>query len=333
MKVLIADYESQFGRDVNYEKELLQNGLKDVEIEVYIYHDNREELLEKVKDIDVFLTGLIKVDKEFIDNAPNLKCISVNATGYGIIDCEYAAKKNIMVSHIAEYCTQEVADHVLALMLSLTRGLKEYNLDVERDKNWRFKPLRPLYRLEGRTMALVGFGRIGQAVAKRVQGFGIKVIAVDPFMPKDIAESLGVKLVDAKYALENSDIISNHMNETEENKGFFNKEAFESMKEGVVFINTARGTAVDEDALLEALDTGKVRAAGLDVLVSENPDLDNCPFLKRDNVIVTPHSAFYSETSIRELQRIACENAIHYLNGEPDKIFKVVNGVTLYKER
>lgn len=328
MKVLIADYESQLDRNLDYEKQLLQKGLKSVEVEVYVYNDDKKEFLEKVKDVDVLLTGLIKVDKEVIDNAPKLKCISVNATGYGIIDIDYAAKKNIMVSHIKEYCTQEVADHVLALMLSLTRGVKEYNLDVERDKSWNFKPKRPLYRLEGSTMALFGFGRIGQAVAKRAQGFGINVIAVDPFIPKDIAESLGVKLVDAKHALENADIISNHMNETAENRGFFNKEAFEIMKDGVIFINTARGTAVDEEALIEALDKGKVRSAGLDVLVSENPDLNSCPFLHRDNVIVTPHSAFFSETSIRELQRIACENAINYLNGNSAKVFQIVNGVT-----
>ena len=326
MKILICDYVEELKRDIQYEKEVLINGLKDkdVHIEVYAF-ENKNKLKEKIRDVDVLLTAFVDIDKEILDKADRLKLISVNASGYGNIDIDYAALKNIAVCNVAEYCTQEVSEHVLSLILALSRNLKGYVKDVEERKRWMYLTNNKVKRLQGQILGIFGLGKIGQAVAKRAQGFGIKVIAVDPFLPKEVAERLNVSLVSKEYALKNSDIISNHMNVTEENKKYFNFKEFNLMEKHPIFINAGRGAAVNEEDLIKALDTGLIRGAGLDVLSSEDPDLNTCKFLNRDNVIVTPHAAFYSETSLKELQRISCENIIHFFNGEKDKVFKIVN--------
>lgn len=328
MKILICDYKEELNRDILYEEELLRSEIdsETLDIEVYPYEDD-EKLIKKIKDVDVLLTAFINIDKKILESANKLKLISVNATGYGNIDIDYAATKGIAVCNVAEYCTQEVAEHVLALILSLSRNLKEYSKEVEYEGRWTYLTKNKMLRLEGQTMAIFGLGRIGQAIAKRVMAFGVKVIAVDPYIDKVIAEKLGVTLVDKEYALKNSDIISNNMNATEGNKYFFDRDEFLAMKKSPIFINAARGSAVNEEALIEAIDSGVVRAAGLDVLESENPDLKSCKLLNRSNVIITPHAAFYSDNSMRELQRISCENIIHYINGDKDKVFKIVNGI------
>lgn len=326
MKILICDYKEELNRDIDYEKEIFTNSLKDenLEIEVYAFED-KDKLKKKIKDADVLLTAFIDIDKEILNEAENLKLISVNAAGYGNIDVDYAASKNIAVCNVAEYCTQEVSEHVLSLILALSRNLKGYVKTVEEKGRWTYLTDNNVRRLEGQTLGIFGFGKIGQAVAKRAAGFGIEVIAVDPFIDKSYADSLNVKLVDKEYALENSDIISNHMNVTEENKHYFTNKEFEKMKKQPIFINAGRGIAVKEEDLIAALDKKLVRAAGLDVLESEDPDLENNPLLNRENVIVTPHAAFYSQNSMRELQRISCENIVNFLKGNKDKVFRLVN--------
>lgn len=326
MKVLICDYKEELNRDIEYEKEVLINNLKDNEVQIEVYpFENKEKLKEKIRDADVLLTAFIEIDEEVLRAAKKLRLISVNAAGYGAIDIDYAAAKNIAVCNVAEYCTQEVSEHVLSLILALSRNLKGYVKDVEERKRWSYLTKNSVRRLEGQTLGIFGLGKIGQAVAKRAQGFGIKVIAVDPFLPKEIAGNLGVELVDKEYALKNSDIISNHMNVTAENKQYFTMEEFKLMEKHPIFINAGRGVAVNEADLLAALNKKIIRGAGLDVLESENPNLNKCEFLNRRNVIVTPHAAFYSENSMRELQKISCENIIHFFNGEKDKVFRIVN--------
>ncbi|CDM68980.1 D-3-phosphoglycerate dehydrogenase [Clostridium bornimense] len=325
MKIVICDYPDVLIRDLDYEKKLLQDNITDAEIVIYQYKDNKEEFIEVVKDADAILTAFLPIDKEIIDKAKKLKCISINAVGYDTVDVIEASKKKISVLVINEYCTQEVADHTLSLILSLERGIKHYINDIDRKHIWQYQSIDGLRRLEDETLGIFGFGKIGQAVAKRALAFGMKVVVVDPYVDKEKAKSLGVEIVDEEYILEYADIISNHMSQNNENKDYFNRYRFSKMKRSPIFINVGRGGSVNESDLLEALDMGIVRGAGLDVLKEENPNLEINELINRENVIITPHAAFYSEKSMRSLQKISCENIIYYFNGEMNKVSRVVN--------
>ena len=325
MKIVICDYPDVLIRDLDYEKNIIKDNIKDAEVVVYQYRDNKDEFIEIIKDADAILTAFLPIDKEVIEKTKKLKCISVNAVGYDTIDVVEATKNNISVLTINEYCTQEVADHTLSLILSLERGIKHYINDIDKKHIWQYQSIDGLRRLENETLGIFGFGKIGQAVAKRALAFGMKVLAVDPYVNKEKAKSLGVEIVDEEYIFQHSDIISNHMSQNSENKDYFNINRFRKMKKIPIFINVARGGSVNENDLVEALDGGIIRAAGLDVLKEENPNLENSSLINRENVIITPHAAFYSETSMKNLQKISCENIIYYFNNEIDKISKIVN--------
>lgn len=265
-----------------------------------------------------------------IDSCKNLKCISINAVGYDSVDLKEATKRNIAVCPIGEYCTQEVAEHTMALILALSRGIKHYINDIDKKKIWKYHSISSLQRIEGQTLGIFGFGKIGKAVAKRALAFGMKIVAVDPYVSAEDAKKLKAELVDAEYVWENADIISNHMNQTSCNNNFFTINEFRKMKKKPIFINAGRGSSVREEDLAKAIDENLLRGAGLDVLAEENPDLENCKLAGRENVIITPHAAFYSETSMRELQRISCENIVYYLNGKKKKVNRIVNSEILH---
>ena len=176
-------------------------------------------------------------------------------------------------------------------------------------------------------MGIAGLGRIGQSVARKAMSFDMPVIAYDPYLPPEIAEKLGVKLVDFDTLLEQSDVISIHMNLTDENFHIFNKDAFKKMKKQPIIINEGRGALICDDDLLWALDQGLIRGAGLDMLESENPDLSQCKLLGRDNVLLTPHSGYYSETSDYLVAKYSMDNALNYYYGKLDEVRVMRNKV------
>ncbi len=325
MKVVITDYPDVLGRNLDYEKEILESGIEKCRTIIYPYRGDREEFKNVIADADAVLTAFVNMDQEILDCAEKLKCVCFNATGYDFIDYETACRRNIGIVPIGEYCTGEVADHTMALILTLLRGVKHYTKDVEERKTWQYYSGQKLRRLSGMQMGIFGLGKIGRAVAGRAQAFGIRVVAYDPYLPEETAKQAGIGLVDIDYILENCHIISNHMNQTTENHYFFNKERFERMKQKPVFINVGRGGAVDEKALAWALEQELLFGAGLDVLEEEKPDLDHNALIGRENVIITPHAAFYTEESLKDLQRISCENVVHYLRGEYEQVNRIVN--------
>lgn len=330
MKIVISDYPDVLGRNIDYEQTILKKYLPQAEIVIYPYK-NKSAFFEIMKDANALLTAFLPIDVDVMEHAENLQCVSFNSTGYDFIDYEEACKRKIAIIPIAEYCTQEVADHTMALVLSLARGIKHYIRDVDVDQRWQYYSVPPLHRLSGATLAIFGLGKIGQAVARRAQAFGLKVIAFDPFVKKSVAEDLNVELKDTESIWNEADIITNHMRQTTENHHFFCWQVFEKMKRNPIFINVARGGSVCEEDLAWALDKKYIRAAGLDVLEKEAPDLLKCDLTNRENVILTPHAAFYSEESLSDLQRISCENAAHYLRKEYASVFKIVNWEEIYE--
>ncbi|MEG2383749.1 MAG: NAD(P)-dependent oxidoreductase [Oscillospiraceae bacterium] len=295
-------------------------------MEVFEYTDEkRDEFLKKVSDADALLTAYIHVDKEILDAATKLKVVSVSATGFDNVDLAEATKHGVGVCPIGEYCTIDMAEHTMALMLALNKNLKCYAYDIEHKNEWKYNAAVPPVRIGNQTLGIFGFGKIGKSVAKLAQGLGMTVIASDPNVDKTTAAALGVELVSPDEIYERADVISSHMNLDNSNKEFFTAKEFAKMKRSPMFLNLARGLSVNEQDLAEALDSGVVRAAGLDVLKEELPELKGHILSCRDNVILTPHAAFYSIQSIEDLPRISCENIVHFLNGEKDKVFKLVN--------
>lgn len=324
MKILISDYRDVLDRDLEYEIQLLKQHLNPEDIAIYPY-ESKELFMNEIVDTDVLLTAFLPIDKEIFEKANHLKCISINAIGYGNVEISEATKHGVGVCHVGEYCTTEVADHTMAFILALDRQLKHYGKEIEESYRWNYQSAEGMKRLDTKVLAIFGFGRIGQAVSKRAKAFGIKVIAVDPYISKEVDEEYGVTLVDKDYAIRHADIISNHMNDTEENKNYFSQEEFNKMKSSAVFINVGRGETVDEEALIYALDHRKIKGAALDVLKDEDVNLKEHPLVGRENVILTPHAAFYSDTSMEELQRVSCWNIIHYMKGDTEKVFRLIN--------
>lgn len=328
MKVVICDYKTDLARNVEYEKELLKKAFPEVQIETYEYHDDKKELISVVADADAVINTYIDFDREILSQCKKLKVIALNAVGYNMVDVAAATEYGVMVCPAAEYCTVEVAEHTMALLLALCRALRKYITSVE-NHVWDYTIGGNVERISGKTMTIFGFGKIGKAVAQRAQAMGIKVQVVSSSLRPEAAEALGVKLVDCDTALETSDILSNHQALNEKTAGYFDLEKFARCRRRPIFINTGRGGSVVEDDLVEALDKGYISAAGLDVLSSENVDFSQLKLLGRDNVIITPHVGFFSVQAARDLQDIACNTVICALKQEYDGISKIVNRAEL----
>lgn len=337
-KILICDYPNALENDYSttiqsatnayYSYIANDNRTEDINFEIYAY-ENKEKLIEKLKDVSGLITGFLEIDESILSRADPLKCISVSGVGYSNIDMDAAKRHGVSICHIREYCTQEVAEHAFALIAALNRNLKYYSEKIENDHEWKYHTIAGSKNLSSQTIAIFGFGKIGKRVAKIAGAYGMEILAVDPYVAKnpqcvEEAAKYEISVVTAQEALDRADIITNHMNLTEENYHFFNEEAFSKMKKHPIFINVGRGGSVDEKALEHALDTKQIRAAGLDVLEDENPDLENCSLTGRENVIITPHSAFYSSESIEKLQIISGANMGYYLAGKYNNISEIV---------
>ncbi len=327
MKIVLAEVPYTKDRDISVEKSCCPEGAE-LTIAVYDEHsDNNEAFYKEIEDADIIINGYVYFGKKEIDAMKHCKVISFQSTGYNEADLEYAASKGIAVCSILDYCTQETAENAMALMLNLQRAIRQYDRSVQQDKVWDYSVVQHLRRIEGQVMGIAGLGRIGQSVAKKAKGFDMEVIAYDPYLPPEIAEKLGVKLVDFDTLLAEADVISIHMNLTEENYHMFNKETFRKCKKQPIIVNEGRGALISDDDLLWALEEGYVRGAALDMLESENPDLNNCKLLGRDDVLLTPHSGYFSDTSNYLVAKLSMDNALYYYNGEYDKVKVIRNGV------
>lgn len=297
----------------------------------YKAEGDNAEFYKLLEDADVVINSYVYLGKKEIDAMKKCKCISFQSTGYNEVDLDYAAEKGIAVASILDYCTQETAENAIATMMCLQRGTLQYNKAIQVDKVWDCTVVEHQQRVEGQTMGIVGLGRIGRHVARIAgKGLGMNIIAYDPYLPAEVAEAAGAKLVDLDTIFAESDVISIHMALTDENVHMFDKEAFAKMKKCPLIINEGRGPMISEEALAWALDEGLVRGAGLDMLESEFPDaeyLTNCPLVGRENVILNPHSGFQSDTSLELIYQISVENAVKCYEGRYSDAWVVRNGV------
>ncbi|MEP7307379.1 MAG: C-terminal binding protein [Acidobacteriota bacterium] len=275
-----------------------------------------EAIVRVAAGADGLLVTYAKITADMIGQMPRCRVISRFGIGVDNVDLAAATSAGIVVTKVPDYCLDEVSDHAVALLLALVRKIPASNAHVHAGR-WEMKAVVPIHRLRGTVLGLVGFGRIPQLVAPKAQAFGIRVIASDPFVPAEVFARDGVERVDFADLLAQSDYVSIHTPLLPETRGLFNADVFRAMKPGAYLVNTARGPIVDDVALAQALDEGRLAGAGLDVMPQEPPD--NSPLLGRENVIITPHTSFYSEESLLELQRKAAEEVVAVLSGRPPR--------------
>jgi D-3-phosphoglycerate dehydrogenase len=275
-----------------------------------------EAILKVAAPADALLVTYAKITADMIGQMTRCRIISRFGIGVDNVDLDAATAAGIVVTKVPDYCIDEVSDHAMALLLALVRKIPSSNAQVHAGR-WEMKAVVPIHRLRGRVLGLVGFGRIPQLVAPKAKAFGLRVIVYDPFVPADVLARERVEQVDFDELLAQSDYISIHTPLLPETKNLFSTGAFSKMKPGAYLINTARGPIVDEQALAKALDASQLAGAALDVMPQEPPA--GSPLLGRDNVIITPHTSFYSEESLLELQRKAAQEVADVLTGKAPK--------------
>ena len=273
-----------------------------------------EAIMRVAKDADAVLVTYAKITGDMIRQLTKCRIISRMGIGVDNIDIAEATKARIVVTKVPDYCIDEVSDHGMALLLAVVRKIPFINAQVH-GGTWKMPAVVPIHRLRGSVLGLVGFGRIPQLVAPKAKAFGIKVIAYDPYVPKEVFKGAGVDGVDFPTLLKTSDYVSIHSPLVPETKNLFNADAFRQMKRSAYLVNTARGPIIDEAALAAALDAGDIAGAALDVMAQEPPG-PSSPLYGRDNVIITPHTSFYSEESLVDLQTKAAEEVVAILGGK-----------------
>jgi len=275
---------------------------------------NADDIVAVAKDADAVLVTYAKLTREILTQLTRCKAIGRFGLGVDNIDLPTAKEKGIAVNYVPDYCIREVSDHAMALLLSLIRKIPLSNKLVQSGR-WEMPAVVPIRRIEGTVLGLIGFGHIPRLVAPKAQAFGIKVIAHDPFAKPDVFKAANVESVDLETLFKTSDYVSVHAPLLPATRGMMNAAAFAKMKKGAYIVNTARGPLIDEPALITALDSGQIGGAGLDVVAAE-PLAKDSPLLGRDNVIISPHTAFYSIEALNELQTKCATDVAHVLSGE-----------------
>jgi D-3-phosphoglycerate dehydrogenase len=273
-----------------------------------------EDILAAARDANAILVTYAKLPGDLLRQLKNCKAIGRFGLGVDNIDLPAAKELGIAVNYVPDYCLREVSDHAMALLLALARKVTFSNRLVQSGR-WEVPPIVPLRRLEGQVLGLIGFGNIPRTLAPKAKAFGLHVITHDPYLSQDVLAAAGVEGVSFDELLARSDFISVHAPLLPATRGLMNASAFAKMKKRAFLINTARGPLVDEAALATALDSGQLGGAALDVVATE-PLAKDSLLLGRDNVILTPHTAFYSVEALEELQTKCASDVARVLSGE-----------------
>ena len=278
----------------------------------------KRDILRETEFADAVMVHFDQIDKDVISNLKNCRIIARSAVGYDNIDLDAASAAKIPVTNVPDYCVEEVSNHTLMMILNSAKKFNQLEANVKKGLWGDFAIAKPIHAVRGQTLGLLGCGRIARCLAVKAQVFGIKVIAYDPYIKPEAVKDFGVTLVSREELLAQSDFISMHLLLNEDTRKSINADFFKKMKNSAIFVNTARGGLVDEDALIEALRTGEIAGAALDVLTEEGIDKD-APLQKFDNVIITPHAAWYSEQAFYTLLTSAAQEVVRALHGEPVK--------------
>lgn len=281
-------------------------------------------IAERIGDAEIVVMNKTPISRATIDKCPNLKLIAVLATGYNVVDYTYAKEKGIAVANVPTYGTASVGQYAIALLLEICHHIGHHSQTVFEGKwanhvDWCYWDY-PLIELDGKTAGIIGFGRIGQTTGKIAKALGMNVIAYDLY-PNESGKALA-EYVDLDTLLAKSDVIFLHCNLTPENEKMIDKNAIAKMKDGAILINNSRGQLIHEQDVADALKSGKLAAAGLDVVYTEPIKADN-PLLQAPNCIITPHMSWGAKEARQRIMDITVDNVKSFLNGKPTNI---VNG-------
>jgi D-3-phosphoglycerate dehydrogenase len=313
-KVVVSDYD--YG-DLAIERAILEPISAEV---VGLQAKREEDLVGAARDCDAIVTQYARIGERVIAAMERCRVIARYGIGVDIVDVEAATRRNILVTNVRDYCTDEVADHAIALWLMLARRIATYDQAVH-DGVWHWKTGRPIHRLRGRTLGIVSFGKIGRAIAERALGFGVGLVVYDPYVDDGQIAAAGARRVSKEELLRQADVVMMQVPMTPDTRHFLGGPELAMMKRGAIVINTGRGPTIDNGALHAALKDGHIAAAGLDDLEEEPAKRADwspaaAPLLALPNVVVTPHAAYYSEESIRLARETAASEVARVLSGE-----------------
>jgi D-3-phosphoglycerate dehydrogenase len=293
----------------------MQARLEGLGTRIVPFAGSADEFASAAADADAILNADFRLTAPLISVLRHCRVISRFGTGVDNIDVEAATARGIPVANVPEFCTEEVANRTLTLLLACACRLVELDRRV-REGKWRAGRLPETGQIEGQTLGLVGFGRIARAVARRARAFGMRVIACDPYIPPSAIEEQGASPASLEEVLSKSDFLSLHAPLTPQTNHLINAETLRLVKPSAILVNCARGGLVDEQALSVALHDRRLAGAGLDVLEMEPPADDN-PLLGMDCVILTPHTAAHTKSALRRVREAAVDSVVRVLSGEP----------------
>lgn len=316
VKIVVLDGYTENPGDLSWE------GLKELgELTVYDRTSYVEApvIAERIADADIAVINKTPISKQTIDSCPNLKAVAVLATGYNVVDYEYAKEKGILVLNVPTYGTQIVGQYAVGLLLEICSHFAAHDAAVkegrwENNVDWCFWDY-PMIELYGKTAGIIGFGRIGQATGKILKAMNMRVLANDKF-ESESGKAIADEYVDRDTLLAESDVIFLHCPLFPDTEGIICKENIDKMKDGVIIINNSRGQLVVEQDLTDALNSGKVYAAGLDVVSTEPIKGDN-PLLAAKNCLITPHISWAAQAARQRIMDITVENIKAFLDGQP----------------
>ncbi len=291
---------------------------------------SEDELIEIARDAAAIITQYARVGERTINALKECKLIARYGVGVDIVDVEAATRRNILVTNVRDYCTDEVADHAMALLLATARKVRDYDR-ATRAGVWHWQTGRPIHRMKGRTMGLLAFGRIARVIGARGKAFGVNLIAYDPYVSAEDFATHGAKSVSFDQLIELSDYLMIQVPLTDETRGMVGETQLRRMKSDAILINTSRGPVVDNKALFKALKEGWIAGAGIDDTEEEPANIRNWkpdnPLFTLKNIYITPHTAYYSEESITTARQFAAREVVRVLSGE--KPLSPVNAVPL----
>ncbi len=320
-RIVVVETAETARDDLGVEQSILG---PDIELVRFECDGNEQRLAAACQDADIILADLALLTRTVVEQASQCRLISVTGIGYDNVDVSAASDASISVCALEEYCTDEVADHAMLLILALIRRLPDYHDQVQVERRWQPDSISGLKRLRGMMLGIIGLGKIGRAVARRASGFGMKLIAHDNRPAECATKDLDVRFCDLPTLLDESDVISLNCNLSADNENLIDAAAFAQMSRRPILINCARGGLIDEAALNDALDSGQCSGAGLDVLANEPPDFADLRLTNRNNVILTPHVAFYSDSSWLESRKKSASNIRNFLDGRHELVRKYV---------
>ena len=312
MKAIVVDKNSVDGIDFNLQKKIFEeNG---IEFVVKDCSKDEDEIIKECKDADVLLVIYRNMTPRIMDACPNLKILVRYGIGYDVIDVEAATQRGIKVVNSPRHCLDEVATHTIAMLLAIERKLIIYN-DRVKNGDWRVNGGYEMHRLSSQTLGFVGFGNIARRAADFAKGFGFEMLAYDPYLPDEAFREKGVERVTLDELYKRADVISVHTPLAKETYHLIDKDSIAKMKKGVMIVNTSRGAIICENDLLDAVKSGKIRAAALDVIESEPITQKNHPAFETGNIILSPHAAYNSKEAEAEMLTVLANSCVTILNG------------------